>query len=326
MGIYPTTTVLNEGQLPGEFLVSEAPGHRSRETRFLEAGQNLIGGTILGLLTAVAGVQVLTITGSPSSGTFTVTDFNGESTAPLAYNVSTANLATALNALPEIAALGGVAVTGTAGTTYTVTSNNSGVEFTLTVAGALPQAVATANVGANAQTITMIGAPTGGTFTITDDNGETTTALAYNASTATVAAALNALPAIIALGGVGVTGTAGTSYVVTATTETSVIEITVQPSLTGTVTAVSISTTDTGGSITVGALNLSNSDGSQTATDILWANTNATTGVQECVTVARDAEVNQAEIFYPTGATASQIASINLALLNNSGIVVRPAV
>jgi len=326
MGIYPTPNTLTQGQLPGEFLVSEANGHQSRENRLLEASQNLIGGTILGLLSAANGIQVIAISGSPTSGTFVVTDFNGESTPPLAYNVSTANLQAALNALPEIAALGGVVVTGTAGTTYTVTSVNDNIEFTLSVAPGLPVAYTSGVPASASQTITIIGTPTGGTFTLTDSAGQVTSALAYNATTAAVAAALNLLPAIIALGGVAVSGTAGSSYVVTTNVNTAVLELTAQSSLTGTVPMIAVSTTDTGGLATVGQLNLSNTDGSQNATDILYANCNASAGWQQCVTIARNAEVNQAEIFYPAGATAAQILSINAALKTNSGIIVRPAV
>lgn len=47
---------------------------------------------------------------------------------------------------------------------------------------------------AQQQTLTITGTPTGGTFTLTDPYWGTTSAIAYNASAATVAAALNALP------------------------------------------------------------------------------------------------------------------------------------
>ncbi len=67
------------------------------------------------------------------------------------------------------------------------------------------------------QTITITGTPTGGTFTLSF-KGYTTTALAYNASGATVDAALEALSGI-GTGGVTVTGGPGpaTPYVVTFT-------------------------------------------------------------------------------------------------------------
>lgn len=64
-----------------------------------------------------AEVQTVTISGTPTGGTFTLTVPGYGSTAPLAYNVSTAALATALSTLVGQT----VTVAGTAGTTYTVT-------------------------------------------------------------------------------------------------------------------------------------------------------------------------------------------------------------
>jgi hypothetical protein len=65
------------------------------------------------------------------------------------------------------------------------------------------------------QTVTITGTPTGGTFTLTWQ-GETTAAIAYNATAAAVEAALEALSAVNA-GDVAVTGGPGpgTPYVVT---------------------------------------------------------------------------------------------------------------
>jgi len=63
------------------------------------------------------------------------------------------------------------------------------------------------------QTVTITGAPTGGTFTLTW-NGQTTSALAYNATAAQVQTALEAL-SNIAPGDVVVTGAAGGPYTLT---------------------------------------------------------------------------------------------------------------
>lgn len=59
-------------------------------------------------------VQTVTITGTPTGGTFTLT-FNGETTATIAYNASAANVKTALDALNGIDAVtcGGGALPGT---------------------------------------------------------------------------------------------------------------------------------------------------------------------------------------------------------------------
>lgn len=65
-------------------------------------------------------VQTLTFAGAPSSGTF-VLSFDGHRTAPLAHNVSAANMQTALRGLPSIGA-SGVSV-GLVGQVYTLTFN-----------------------------------------------------------------------------------------------------------------------------------------------------------------------------------------------------------
>ncbi len=74
------------------------------------------------LATAVAGVnevQTVTITGTPTGGTFTLS-FRGEETAALAHNADGAAVQAALVALASIGA-GGVTVSGSAGGPSTVT-------------------------------------------------------------------------------------------------------------------------------------------------------------------------------------------------------------
>jgi hypothetical protein len=86
--------------------------------------------------------------------------------------------------------------------------------------------------GANeAQTVTVTGSPTGGTFTLTW-SGQTTAAIAYNATALTVRNALEALSNIEA-GGVTVTGAAGGPYTVTFTSGADVAQMTATASLTG---------------------------------------------------------------------------------------------
>lgn len=64
-------------------------------------------------------VQTVTITGTPTGGTFTLT-FAGQTTAALAYNAAASAVQTALRALVDIGP-GNVNVTGSAGGPYTVT-------------------------------------------------------------------------------------------------------------------------------------------------------------------------------------------------------------
>jgi hypothetical protein len=70
-----------------------------------------------------------------------------------------------------------------------------------------------AGAGSEVQTVTVSGAPTGGTFTLTYA-GQTTSALAYNAAAATVQTALEAL-SNLAPADVVVTGSAGGPYTIT---------------------------------------------------------------------------------------------------------------
>jgi hypothetical protein len=80
-----------------------------------------IGGDVISTGAGTAEVQTVTITGTPTGGTFTLT-FDGETTAPIAYNAINSAVDAALEALPNIG-VGEVAVTGGPGpgTPYTVT-------------------------------------------------------------------------------------------------------------------------------------------------------------------------------------------------------------
>lgn len=102
--------------------------------------------------------------------------------------------------------------------------------------------------GANeAQTVTVTGSPTGGTFTLTW-SGQTTAAIAYNATALTVRNALTAL-SNVEEGGVTVTGSAGGPYTVTFTSGADVAQMTATPSLTGgTSPSVTVATAAAGGS------------------------------------------------------------------------------
>lgn len=107
---------------------------------------------------AVNEVQTITITGTPTGGTFTLT-FKGQTTAPIAYNASAATVDTAFELLSTVGA-GGVTTGGGAGpaTPWTLT-------FTGALAGA-NQPLVTANgaalTGGTAPTITVVQTTEGG--------------------------------------------------------------------------------------------------------------------------------------------------------------------
>lgn len=178
----------------------------------------------------------------PHAGTFTLT-LAGQTTAALSYTSTANDVQTAIVNLSNVE-------------TVTVTKSNNvfTVEFGL-IDGMANQSQMTASVysaGTSAihditpaltaittrvdeqQTVTLTGAPTGGTFTLTFI-AQTTSAIAYNASAGTVEAALVAL-SHIAPGDVTVTGNAGGPWLVTfsgAYAGTNVAQMTATSSLTG---------------------------------------------------------------------------------------------
>lgn len=108
---------------------------------------------------------------------------------------------------------------------------------------------------AEVQTVSFGGTPSGGTFTLTY-NGQTTSAIAWNATAAAVQTALRALGTVGA-NGVTVTGGPGpTAYVVTFNVAGNVNQMTATSSLTGTSPTVSVATTTAGDLALVRAVKL----------------------------------------------------------------------
>jgi hypothetical protein len=150
------------------------------------------------------------------------------------------------------------------------------------------------------QTITITGAPTGGTFSLSL-SGQTTPALAFNASTAAVQSALQALSTIGA-GNATVTGTAGSSYVVTFVSglaATNVPAIVAVGSFTGGTTPAIAVVTTTGGS--AGQL-LSITDDTTGVRDIRALTFDVVTGA--------GSSQNHLRFYCPT-AEVTDVASIN---------------
>jgi hypothetical protein len=137
----------------------------------------------------------------PTGGTYTLT-FDGDTTAAIAYNASSATVQTELNALTSISDRGGVTVSGTynsaGGFAITFASYATGsIDTSALLASGIPVTASSYTLGNSGYTQIVyaykVGANVnGGTFTITIF-GQTTAAIAYNATTATAAAALNAL-------------------------------------------------------------------------------------------------------------------------------------
>jgi len=137
----PDAIQLNNGQ--GQTCVYYAPtpvllGGTLEDFRFCTPDpyvlQFIMGGDVL--TDGTNEVQTITITGSPTGGTFTIT-YSGQTTSSLAYNAAASAVQDALIALSNIGP-GDVTVTGSAGGPYTIT-------FTGTLAGTNVSAVTTTN-------------------------------------------------------------------------------------------------------------------------------------------------------------------------------------
>lgn len=99
------------------------PGDGRTFAAAFAANQTLKKGTLIGQISSspVSEQQTITITGSPTGGTFTLT-FNGQTTTPLAYNSTSAQVQGAVEALSTVGS-GNVVGTGGAlpGTAVTLT-------------------------------------------------------------------------------------------------------------------------------------------------------------------------------------------------------------
>lgn len=184
------------------------------------AATNAIAGDLTVGSTGIAEVQTLTITGT--AGTFGLA-FNGQTTGDLAFDVpasggtgATASVQNALMALPTIGGVGGTATVTKTGNVYTITfgGNLLGANLpALVMTGTVNVGVATVVDGSatanEQQAVTVTG--TSGTFTLTVDNGttsSTTVPLAYNIPASggalpadSVQDALNALTSVAGVGG-----------------------------------------------------------------------------------------------------------------------------
>lgn len=121
----PDAIQLNNGA--GQTCVYYAPsavllGGTLEEFRFCTPDpyvlQWLVGGDVI-TNGGTSEVQTVTISGTPAGGTFTLT-FNGQTTAPIAYNAASTAVQSALVALSNVET-GDITVAGSAGGPYTIT-------------------------------------------------------------------------------------------------------------------------------------------------------------------------------------------------------------
>jgi hypothetical protein len=153
-------------------------------------------------------VQTLSISGSPTGGSFTLA-FGAQTTAAIPFNATAAQVQTALAVLSNIGA-GNVACAGgpLPSTAVTVTFQGTlgfAAQAVITVpannlTGGTNPAPAIAHTATGSgvndvQTLSVGGAPAGGTFALSF-GGQTTTAISFNATAAQVQGALQALSSI----------------------------------------------------------------------------------------------------------------------------------
>ncbi len=165
--------------------------------------------------------EVQTVTVSGASGNFTLT-FKGQTTGLLAFNASAAQVQSALNGLSTIGGVGGSVTVSLSSSTYTVTFGGSLagsdlVQMTGSGSGGAGVSVATSidggpTVTSEVQSVTVTGSA--GSFTLTF-NGQTTGALAFNATTAQVQSSLNVLSTIGGVGGSVTVYRSGSDFIVT---------------------------------------------------------------------------------------------------------------
>lgn len=155
----------------------------------------------------------------PTGGTYTLTTL-GQTTSAIAFDASAATVQSALNALSQVTARGGVVVTGTYTAGFSILWNpypNGSVDassLTLSFGSGTTTSMHTVNlVQMNVVINSNAGLFNGGTFTLTV-LGQTTAAIAYNASLTTVKTALEAL-SNIGTGGIYTVGNGGSGYTTT---------------------------------------------------------------------------------------------------------------
>lgn len=108
-------------------------------------------------------VQAVTITGTPTGGTFTLT-LDGETTAAIAYNAAAAAVQTALEGLSNVQA-GAVVVAGGPGPTTPYTVTFSGTQYQ---GSNVPQMTATSSLTGGTAPAVAVTTTTGGGSGVTD--------------------------------------------------------------------------------------------------------------------------------------------------------------
>lgn len=285
-------TTLTEGMHAGEFCVSEAQGHRSREAITVNAGESLEAGQVLGKMTRAANAAV--VTGSISGTTLTVTAVSSG-----VLSVGQTISGSGITAGTKISALGtGIGGVGTytvdtsqtvASTTITATSASAVAGGSNTGNGAMGAITVDNNAIAGDYVLTVTKAATNaGDFQVVDPNGKVV-------GLGTVAAAFSG-------GGLSFTLADGATDFAVGDTFTITVEA---------------------GSGNYAMHDPSGIDGREVAVGLLFdAVVDATDADQNGVAITRDAEVNGDELTWITGISDGN-KTAGIAALATNGIIVR---
>lgn len=307
----PTVTPIAETLHNWGFMVSEEPGHRSREQGILLAGVKVFAGTLIGIVTAALSAAAGTVgtnTGNGTIGTITV------QAAP-ASQIGTYTLLLTAPTTFIVTAPDGATSTGTTGVAFSAL----GIGFTLAAGG-------TAFVAGDSFTFTITQTQGNPTITSAPTAGNTgngtlssVTAAGYAATVGIYTIEFNDATHFVVnapngqLVGHGTTGSVfkagGLSFTITAGgtafVPADVLTITVAP-----------------GSAKLRPWDPANVDGTQIVAGVLGATKDATNADKPAAYAARACEVNTSELLYPTGASAAVIAQ-GLAGLRSLGIIPR---
>lgn len=283
-------SVLTEGRHAGEFLVSEGAGWRSREAITINAGESLEAGQVLGKITRAANGAV--VTGSIAGTTLTVTAVTSGKLA-VGQTIS----GSGVTAGTTITALG----TGIGGTgTYTVSASQTVASTAITATSA--SAVAGSNTGngvmgaitvsntakAGAYSLKFTKAVTNaGDFQLVDPNG-----------------------VVVGTGSVGAAFSGGG------------LAFTLADGSTDFAVGDSFAITVAEGSGHYAKHDPVGIDGRDKAVAVLFDAVDATLADAEGVIIARDAEINGAEITWITGISGGN-KTAGIASLASNGIIVR---
>lgn len=310
----PTTTPLQEQWHDGGFIVSEAIGHRSRDPIYLTGSAKVYAGTVLGKMTtgATAVAAALgTNTGNGAFGTISLVTVPTQAGAyTLAYTDATHFTVTAPN---------GATATGVNGTAF----SGLGIGFTMTTGG-------TAMVAGDSFSIAITQGVTNPTATATATSGNTGNSTC-SAVTCTGYAPILGVYKVVFIAAVTNLGTfevedptgklIGKGVVGTAFSGGG-ISFTIADGATDFIVGDQFAVTVSAGSGKWKAWDPGAVDGTQYAAGILFGTKDATLADKSALAVVRSAEVNSSELVWPTGCSASQIAS-GLSQLATLGIIAR---